>query len=100
EWQTASQVERSMAGGTAREVWRRMWPVVAFSILIVAAIVTGRDGVREDTSSFIATLPFALLWLGSPALAAALSRSIPLKEFKLSDAEKQALLKYSQLHWT
>ena len=76
EWQTASQVERSMASGSRLEVWRRMWPVTHMSSLLVVvllAIIAVTGAAPTPTVGVAATLPLVILWLISPAIAHSLS---------------------------
>jgi len=105
EWQTASQVERAMGKGSAREVWRKMWPVVALCAVIGALLVAhaaGAQGIATDEERFrfmLATFPLLLLWLSSPSLAAALSHPAIPGEVRLSESERKAALRYAKLHW-
>jgi cyclic beta-1,2-glucan synthetase len=99
EWQTASQVERAMASGTSIEIWRRMWPVVAIALTLLVAVVLRADGALQPTLFFIATVPLLAFWFGSPALANLLSAPALPAELRLTDVERQAALRYAQLHW-
>ncbi|MEO8192342.1 MAG: glucoamylase family protein [Gemmatimonadales bacterium] len=102
EWQTASQVERAMARGSTRAVWRRMWPPVALSVVLGILILLDANGVANGNaiaSVLFATTSLLLLWLVSPAMAVALSAPATTREFKLSEAEKQTTLRYARLHW-
>jgi len=101
EWQTASQVERSMAGGSTVEVWRRMWLVTVLSVALAAAVLPRIDGAppSEQLALVAATIPLILAWLASPAIAVALSAPATSREFRLSDAERQTSLRYARLHW-
>nr|MDQ3080825.1 DUF3131 domain-containing protein [Gemmatimonadota bacterium] len=104
EWQTASQVERSMATGSRREVWRRMWPVTAIALLLAAAILAKLGGAwntgsRDSLVILVATLPLVLAWLISPGVALSLSAPATPSELKLSDTERQSTLRYARLHW-
>jgi cyclic beta-1,2-glucan synthetase len=101
EWQTASQVERAMAkSGSTKEVWLRMWPVVAVSVLLVVAIVAHPSGLESGAISLAATMPLIMLWLASPEIAVLLSAPVATKELHLSSHEKEQLLTYAKLHWT
>ncbi len=101
EWQTASQVERSMATGSSREVWRRMWPVPAMSFLLamVALAQAGNTAGSERALLLAATLPLLALWFGSPMIAQMLSDPATPPELRLTDVERQAALRYARLHW-
>ena len=104
EWQTASQVERALGVGSQLETWRKMWPVTALCFVLGALIglhVTIGSGTNSDERFLFvtATLPIVLLWLASPSIAFALSRPSILGEVYLTDAERQAALKYAKLHW-
>ncbi|HZJ00478.1 MAG TPA: glucoamylase family protein [Gemmatimonadaceae bacterium] len=101
EWQTASQVERAMAVGSKREVWRRMWPVTVLSLalLLLAAF---RAKSLDETSQLIAlasTIPLLSLWMVSPFIAHSLSAPATPPELRLTEVERQSTLRYAQLHW-
>ena len=101
EWQTASQVERSMAVGSQREVWRRMWPVAAVTLTVlifVTLIAQGMDRTSELVL-FASTVPLLALWLVSPGIAHRLSDPATPTELKLTEVERQAALRYARLHW-
>ena len=102
EWQTASQVERSMASGSLREVWRRMWPVTALSMVLVLAIVLDVQNISGGLSRLaliFATAPLISLWFLSPVIAHKLSDPATPPELRLTEVERQAALRYAQLHW-
>ena len=105
EWQTASQVERAMGSGSAREVWRKMWTVFALCavIAVLALIQDARlEHIAGDEARFrfvLATMPLLLLWLSSPSLAAALSHPAIPGEVHLAESERKAALRYAKLHW-
>jgi len=105
EWQTASQVERTMGVGSQLETWRKMWPVTALCI-VLAALIGLQVTVGEVTSSdqrflfVMGALSLVLAWLASPSIAFALSSPAILGEIHLTDAERQASLRYAKLHWT
>jgi cyclic beta-1,2-glucan synthetase len=106
EWQTASQVERAMGTGPAREVWRRMWPVVALCAAI-GALAFVHDARLQATAGdearfrfVLATFPLLLLWLSSPSIAAALSHPAIPGEAHLTESERKAALRYAKLHWS
>ncbi|HYU52483.1 MAG TPA: protein ndvB, partial [Gemmatimonadaceae bacterium] len=104
EWQTASQVERALGIGSQRETWRKMWPVTALCLVLGAAIglhvTMGRALSSDERFLFImGTLPLVLVWLASPSIAFALSRPAILGEIHLTEAERQAALRYAKLHW-
>ena len=104
EWQTASQVERTMGIGSQLETWRKMWPVTALC-LVLGALIGLRvtvGGVMSSDERFLfimGTLPLALAWLASPSIAFALSHPAILGELHLTEAERQASLRYAKLHW-
>ncbi|MDQ6873257.1 MAG: glycosyltransferase family 2 protein, partial [Gemmatimonadota bacterium] len=105
EWQTASQVERSMGMGSQLEIWRKMWPVIALCLALGAGIgiqvTLGRAASPDDRFLFImGTLPLVLAWFASPSIASALSRPAILGEVHLTEAERLASLRYAKLHWT
>jgi len=100
EWQTASQVERAMVGGSFFGVWRRMWPVTAISLALMALVFLGRAGGGENTATLlITTVPLLLLWLGAPVIAQLLSNPATPPELRLTGVERQAALRYAKLHW-
>ncbi|MDP9205103.1 MAG: carbohydrate-binding protein [Gemmatimonadota bacterium] len=105
EWQTASQVERTMGVGSQLETWRKMWPVTALCLALGALIglhvtVGGASTSSDEQFLFVTgTLPLVLAWLASPSIAFALSRPAILGEIHLTDAERQASLRYAKLHW-
>jgi len=104
EWQTASQVERSLGLGVQREVWRRMWPVIAVSLLLLAGVALKDAQMHAFPAAarfglVLATLPLLLLWFSSPSLAHALSAPAIPGEVYLSGSERDTALRYAQLHW-
>ena len=102
EWQTASQVERAMASGSQREIWKRMWPVAAISTVLLAAVLffSETGSYAEPHILLLAgTIPLLAFWLSSPALAHVLSSPAMPPELRLSGTERQAALRYAQLHW-
>jgi len=104
EWQTASQVERTMGVGSQLETWRKMWPVtalcVALGALIGLHVTVGAGSSADERFLFVmGTLPLVLVWLASPSIAFALSRPVILGEVHLTEAEGQASLRYAKLHW-
>jgi len=104
EWQTASQVERALGIGSQRETWRKMWPVTALCLVLAAAIGIHVTMVRlltpnEQFLFIMGTLPLVLVWLASPSIAFALSRPAILGEIHLTEAEREAALRYAKLHW-
>jgi cyclic beta-1,2-glucan synthetase len=103
EWQTASQVERAMSRSRL-EVWRRMWPVVLIALLVVISIAVEErdfttDAIREHLIFLGATLPLIALWLASPSIALGLSAPATPREFRLSNSERTATIRYAKLHW-
>ncbi len=102
EWQTASQVERSMASGSRLEVWRRMWPVTLMSVLLtlVLLLMVGAAGPSTTmTLGLAGTLPLIVLWLVSPAISYSLSAPATPNEVRLTETERQTALRYARLHW-
>ncbi len=104
EWQTASQVERAMGVGSQLETWRKMWPVTALCLTLIALIgvqvtVGGVASSDERFLFIMGTLPLVLAWLASPSIAFALSSPAILGEIHLTEAERQASLRYAKLHW-
>ncbi|MDQ3515207.1 MAG: glycosyltransferase family 2 protein, partial [Gemmatimonadota bacterium] len=99
EWQTASQVERTMGGGQS-EVWRKMWPVPAMSLAFAVALVAapsvflpGVAGVHAagsslDLPTFIVALTTLGLWTISPSIASALSAPAIPREVHLTEGER------------
>jgi cyclic beta-1,2-glucan synthetase len=104
EWQTASQVERALGIGSQRETWRKMWPVTALCLVLAAAIgfhVTMVSSLSPNDQFLfvIGTLSLVLIWFASPSIAFALSRPAILGEIHLTEAEREAALRYAKLHW-
>ena len=101
EWQTASQVERAMAVGSQREVWRRMWPVTALSFALLVFVVARSNSLDEQSQIFglLSTVPLLTLWILSPVIAHKLSQPAIRPELKLTEVERQAALRYARLHW-
>ena len=104
EWQTASQVERALGIGSRLEMWRKMWPVSALCVVLGLLIgfhvsIGGAANPDERFLFVMGTLPAVLLWLASPTIAFALSQSAILGEVHLTPTERQAALRYAQLHW-
>jgi cyclic beta-1,2-glucan synthetase len=105
EWQTASQVERTLGVGSQRETWRRMWPVTVLCLVLAVVIglhvSVGRGSSPDERFIFImGTLPLVLAWLASPSIALALSRPAILGEIHLTESEREAAIRYARLHWT
>ena len=103
EWQTASQVERAMSHSRV-EVWRRMWPVVAISMVIAAAVLLKEGSLAGRTVGgqilFLSpTIPLIVLWLVSPAIASGLSAPATPRELRLNENERAVTLRYAKLHW-
>ena len=101
EWQTASQVERSMSVGSQREVWRRMWPVAALTFVLLVLVTLKAQGMKNTTEIvlFTASIPLVALWLVSPGIAHRLSDPATPTELRLTEVERQAALRYARLHW-
>ena len=89
EWQTALHAEHGLRKD-ARATWRAMWPVTAGSLALLAT-------VARDVP---ALAPLFLLWALSPALAHALAAPPAGRERALSEAERDAALRYARLHWS
>ncbi|HEY3134078.1 MAG TPA: glucoamylase family protein [Gemmatimonadaceae bacterium] len=105
EWQTASQVERTMGVGSQLETWRKMWAVtllcLVLGVLVGLYVTVGTDAAARERFLFvIGTVPLVLVWLASPSIAFALSAPAILGEIHLTEAERQAALRYAKLHWT
>jgi len=103
EWQTASQVERALSRSRV-EVWRRMWPVVALSLVVAVVLLVGEqryggETIRSHLLFLSATLPLIALWLMSPAIAGGLSKPALPRELRLSEAERTITTRYAKLHW-
>ena len=93
-----------MGMGSQLEVWRKMWPVTALCLVLGALIgihvTVGSAASPDDRFLFImGTLPLVLAWFASPSIAFALSRPAILGEVHLTEAERQASLRYAKLHW-
>ncbi len=101
EWQTASQVERVMAGGSQREVWRRMAPAIVLTLTLLGVVLA--NGVERPPQVrwwyLAVTLPLIALWGASPSIANALSAPAVRRERRLSAAESATALRYALLHW-
>ncbi|HET9002894.1 MAG TPA: glucoamylase family protein, partial [Gemmatimonadaceae bacterium] len=112
EWQTASQVER-MASDVHGELWRKMWPAVAIGVAVLAAIATSAWAllaVGADTGHAMAgridvwrlllvSVPLVAMWIGSPAVAQALSQPALRRAQRISAANQEAAVRYALLHW-
>ena len=103
EWQTASQVERSISRSRV-EAWRRMGPVVLIGLVLAATILIeeqqfGGGPIRVHLAFLGATVPLIMLWLASPAIADLLSKPATPLELRLSEAERAVTLRYAKLHW-
>jgi cyclic beta-1,2-glucan synthetase len=119
EWQTASQVERlEGSSGRRREVWRRMWPAVALTAIVLGLVITRavHEGmVRVPPGAPGAglyryehwtrwwylgiTLPIIALWALAPSFAILLSRPVVRRDKRLAPAESWTALRYALLHW-
>jgi cyclic beta-1,2-glucan synthetase len=100
EWQTASQVERSNQGGRAA-VWRRMWPALVLSALVLGAMwqafLTGRVDGGAAGWAFLSVLTLA--WIPSPEIAYRLSQPIVRTDLDLRPGERDAALRLARVHW-
>jgi cyclic beta-1,2-glucan synthetase len=104
EWQTASQVERAMASGRRREVWRRMWPVTLLGLLVLFGLVIKIESLLDGPARLIVLLllgtgPLVILWLASPAIALGLSAPATPKELRLTETERTRAIRIAKLHW-
>ena len=101
EWRSASQTERGMTG-TLRLVWRGMWPAVAITAAIVAAVVW-REAARPLAIPLwhlaVAVLPIAMTWLASPVVAYILGAPATPREHRLPTAARRQAMRYALLHW-
>ena len=98
EWQTASQVEQSSAGGRAI-VWRLMWPAVALAAAGAVAM-SACSLARHDGASVWALLStMALCWIAAPEIAQRLSRPIVRADLELKPAERAVALRLARAHW-
>ncbi|WP_244483877.1 GH36-type glycosyl hydrolase domain-containing protein [Rhizobium sp. Root482] len=68
EWRTAAQVQNA-AGGTVLDYYRSMWTAPALAIVSLALAAV------SDTGLPFIGIPFALLWILSPAIAWFVSQS-------------------------
>ncbi|MEO6526250.1 MAG: hypothetical protein ABIP93_06470, partial [Gemmatimonadaceae bacterium] len=94
EWQTASQVEATTANHR-RSVWRVMWPSVALSVVLLAAMAS--RAARPSDWIIIAT--FAILWTMAPEVAFALSAPRERADLALLTPERATALRYAREHW-
>ncbi|HZS62606.1 MAG TPA: hypothetical protein VFA43_25325, partial [Gemmatimonadaceae bacterium] len=114
EWQTASQVERIMAAGQPREVWRKMSPAVIVTFAILGVVLTTGIGhahmIRQPNGLYhmgsavrywylAVTMPLVILWAVSPSIADALSAPAVRRERRLTGSESWTALRYALLHW-
>jgi cyclic beta-1,2-glucan glucanotransferase len=101
EWQTASQTERGMSG-SARVVWRNMWPAVVLAAVILGA-VAWRAIVEPEAAPpwqiAVAVWPVVLAWMFSPAIAHALGGPAVRREHRLPARSRHQALRYALLHW-
>jgi hypothetical protein len=106
EWRTASQVERSRAGGP--DLWGAMWPTVlgtaaVFAVLVVRSV---RDpdlaGLLplDRTALLLGCGVLAALWIAAPAVAAYLNDPPIREERRLAPRLRAAALRYALLHWS
>ena len=101
EWQTASTAERQ-ATGSARELWRVMWPATAMSfaiLLLVAAVTLLGDDRGMVWPLSIGALPVIVLWAVSPAIAHGLSAPALRRVLRLPRDLRRAAMRYALLHW-
>jgi cyclic beta-1,2-glucan glucanotransferase len=103
EWQTASQTER-IASGRAADTLRRMWPALAFALAVLAvaaSVVATRSAMTgfQQWELALATLPLAMVWAASPAIAHALNAPAVPRERRVPAARQAAAMRYAVLHW-
>jgi cyclic beta-1,2-glucan synthetase len=102
EWQTASQVERTLGGYSAREVWRLMWQVLVLTAFITVGLVYGEQlpsSLVDRILILVGTIPLLVVWATSPAMASALSAPAIPGEVRLRDEERRQALRVARLHW-
>ncbi|MFN7102407.1 MAG: GH36-type glycosyl hydrolase domain-containing protein [Pseudorhizobium sp.] len=93
EWKTAASIQSS-AQGSAIDYYRQMWhaPVIAIFSLVFAAI--------PGDNAFLVGLPFALLWIASPAVAWYVSQSAETEDrLFVPDDVATELRKISRRTW-
>ncbi len=109
EWQTASQVERMVGGGA----WRKMWPAVAIGVVVLILVGgtawiwvalgaldgTSPAGRIEAIRLLLVSVPIIGMWIGSPAVAQALSKPALRRAQRLTAANQEAATRYALLHW-
>ena len=94
EWQTASQVE-ALTVNQRQSVWRVMWPSVALSVVLVAAMTINAD----SPSDWVVIALFALAWTLAPEVAYALSAPRERADLALLTSERATALRYAREHW-
>jgi cyclic beta-1,2-glucan synthetase len=106
EWRTASHAERSHLG-SARDLWRSMWPTVALTagllVLLVRRWVEAPDwqtlSLEDRTAQFLGCGLLGVLWLTAPWLAHRLNASPVRSERRLVPKVRTDALRYALLHW-
>ena len=101
EWQTASTVERQ-APGSARDLWRAMWPTTVMSLAILALLIVVSDSFRDASRTWafmVSVLPLITMWALSPAIAHMLSAPAVRRVFRLPRDLRRAAMRYALLHW-
>ncbi len=107
EWQTASQTERTTAG-SQREVWRRMLPAEAVTLVIAVLVgisawhradVGFSSGLPVHLPTLAYALPIVLLWAVGPLVAHALSAPALRRELRLAADERDRAMRYAIFHW-
>lgn len=99
EWQTASQVEQSTAGGAAGmlQMVRLGWLVPgALGLAALARVVT--HGTLSGRLTMSAA-PVIILWLLAPAMARLLDGPILPGRQRLRESSRATALRYALLHW-
>ena len=106
EWQTASQTERA-TGGSQREVWRRMMPAEALTLLIAGVVAltlwqrlsAGASVGPSAGPTLIVALPLLVLWALSPVIAHAMSAPALRRALRLGADERERAMRYALYHW-
>ena len=98
EWQTASQVEQSSAGGRSI-VWGRMWPAVAVAAMAIGAISWCSLSRHAGSGSWALLSVLSLCWMAAPEIAYRLSRPIVRADLELTAPERELALRLVRAHW-
>ncbi|HEY1602919.1 MAG TPA: glucoamylase family protein, partial [Pirellulales bacterium] len=92
QWRTSSDAEqtaRTHLVGTIRAMW--FGPMLALSVIVYL--------VRFRPDALLASLPVALLWVSSPAIAWWLSRLLPSDVVQLNDNDRKFLEDLARQTW-